>query len=736
MNDFEVNHMKKHELLSPAGNMECLYQAVYNGADAVYISGHSFGARKFATNFSLDEIEKAIKFCHLYGVKLFVTMNTLVKEDEVDNFIEQAKFLHQKGVDALIVQDFGMICLLREKFPNLEIHASTQFNNSSKETCELLYKLGVKRVVFSRELSIDEIDEIKTPIEKEAFIHGALCISYSGRCLMSSMLGGRSGNRGECAGICRTKFSLASNDKIMNREKYLLSTKELNTTSQIDRLLESSIYSFKIEGRMKSPLYVAFITNLYRKLIDHAEINLEEETEKLKIIFNRSFTTGRLFHATDQELMNTSSPNHRGLIIGKVEIKKDKIKIILDQGRKIYQNDAIRFVNQEKGMIINYLYDEKGKLCKEAENICYIDNKVNLTKSDILSKTQSLVLENEYLKKDVYKKIPITFEVEAYQGHNLKISISDKNNKIEAYGEMIEKSITSPTTKETLIEKLSKIGNTPFEVEKIDINKDENIFIQIRQINEIKRNLIEKLIEKRQEPKIEFIEKRIDLIKEDTANKTENGYTCQIQTEEQLLECLKHNFKRIYVSNEKLYEKYKKYQNIVFSTEKCGNHYNQLLKEKNLVNDMFDFSNLKEIYGGYGLNVTNSYTAYYLKKYGLKNIPISCELSELEMNKLLDNYIKKYGNYEFEILSYGRIENMIIKGNILGLSKDDYSFQLLDFKHRKFPVFFDGNKTHILNFERKKNDIKMNYMITRRFDFYEETPLEIKNILKEYGIEK
>ena len=325
--------MKKKELLSPAGDMESLYQAVYNGADAVYISGHNFGARKFAKNFSNEELVHAIKFCHLYGVKIYITMNTLVYNNEIDEFINQARFLHQNGVDALIVQDFGMICYLREKFPNLEIHASTQANNSSKEGIELLHNLGVKRVVLSRELSIDEIDEIQTPIEKEVFIHGALCISYSGRCLMSSMLGGRSGNRGECAGCCRMEYDLKENDHIISKNKYLLSTKELNTTSNIDRLLNSSIDSFKIEGRMKSPLYVGFITRLYRRLIDKEKIDLLEEIDKLKTIFNREFTKGRLFYENDKDFLNTNSPNHIGLRIGTAEIKNNRIKINLEEGK-------------------------------------------------------------------------------------------------------------------------------------------------------------------------------------------------------------------------------------------------------------------------------------------------------------------------------------------------------------------------------------------------------------------
>ena len=190
--------MKKIELLSPAGDYKSLEMAIDAGADAVYVSLKSYGARAFAPNFTMDEIKSAIKLCHLYGVRLYVTMNTLVKDTEVDDFLEKVKFLYLEGVDALIMQDLGMICLVRQMYPDLEIHASTQFNNSSKDTLILLKKLGVKRAVLSRELSIDEIKMMDVDIEKEIFIHGALCVSYSGCCLFSSMIGHRSGNRGEC----------------------------------------------------------------------------------------------------------------------------------------------------------------------------------------------------------------------------------------------------------------------------------------------------------------------------------------------------------------------------------------------------------------------------------------------------------------------------------------------------------------------------------------------------------
>lgn len=256
------------ELLSPVGNMDCLKQAIFNGADAVYVGLKSFGARKFANNFTEEEIIEAIKICHIYNVKIYVTMNTLIKDSEVESFINQVDFLYKNNVDAIIMQDFGMICLIRKMYPELDIHASTQANNSKLETIRLYHSLGVKRVVVSRELSLEEINQIDVPIEIEAFIHGALCISYSGNCLMSSMIGTRSGNRGECAGSCRLPYTLMYKNKIIKENKYLISTKELNTSSKINELLKSKITSFKIEGRMKSKEYVGFITNYYRKLID------------------------------------------------------------------------------------------------------------------------------------------------------------------------------------------------------------------------------------------------------------------------------------------------------------------------------------------------------------------------------------------------------------------------------------------------------------------------------------
>lgn len=722
--------MKKKELLAPVGDMECLRQAIFNGCDAVYLASKSFGARKFATNFTNEEIVEAIKFSHLYGVKVYVTMNTLVKNNEVEDFLKQAYFLHKNGVDALIVQDFGMICLLREMYPNLEIHASTQANTSSKETCKLFYDLGVKRVVFSRELSIDEIDSIDTSIEKEVFIHGALCISYSGLCLMSSMLGGRSGNRGECTGTCRMPFTLVKNGKILSEKKYLLSTKELNTTTFIKRLLSSSIDSFKIEGRMKSPLYVGFITRFYRKLMDEEAINLFEETNKLKTIFNRDFTKGRLFNAGDKELLNIDSPNHIGLEIGKViDVNKDKIKIKLQNGYQLNQYDAIRFLKSKSGLVVNFLYDKKMMLTNSSNDICYIDNKINLEKNDIVVKTQDYLLNKEFQNID-QKRINISFEVEAKLGKKLKINISDGIDKFSLEEDAIFKALKTATTKEDIIKKLNKLGDTPFVCNEFLIDLDDNIFIPIKIINEMRRKLVDKLISIRKNKKVEVIKKEVVFTKSMEHNKKNNNISCLVRNKEQLDVCLELNVDRVYVAERKLYDLYKDNEKVYFMTERCSFDITNKLMERSLVSEYFDFYNLDVILN-YSLNVTNIYTAYYLNKMNIKSITLSPELNELEIEDFLEKYISKFGFTSFEILGYGRVLNMIIKGNILDINVNSYEYNLIDFKNRKFPVYFDGINTYILNYINNDLSKKINNCCIR-LDFFDEDVFTIRNIVKKY----
>lgn len=715
----------KKELLSPAGDMESLLEAIHNGADAVYLAMKSFGARKFAKNFSKEEIIEAIKLCHLYGVRIYVTMNTLVKESEVEDFLEQVKFLHVNGVDAIIMQDFGMISLVRKMYPNLEIHASTQANNSSLDTIKMFYEMGVKRVVVSRELTLEEIKQINFPIEIETFIHGALCICYSGNCLMSSMIGTRSGNRGECAGSCRLKYALKDNDKTSPYE-YLLSTKELNTSTKFSSLLNSNITSFKIEGRMKSAEYVGFITKFYRNIIDNKNINLKEETEKLKVLFNRKFTEGNLFKTDD--LMNTKSPNHIGIEIGKVlEVTNKYIKIKLT--KELNQEDGIRFNESNSGMIVNFLYDKNMKLTNsvKANDIAYIDNKVDLKRKDTIYKTIDKKLVDSLKKYDL-KKIPVKYKVIAKCGSNLSIKISDGKNEIIKEGSPVEKSKTSPITKERIEIQLKKLGNTPFITNNINIEMDNDIFISIGEINEIRRYLTNSLINIRSNYKKDVIEEKVDF--KNIEVKKESGMVATCYKETQLLKCLSMGFIRIYVKDINLYEKYKNHKEVYYYVERNTFNISNNLVEKNLVSEYL-IPKKDNIIGNYFLNIYNSYSAYYLLEKGFKNICLSVELDsneQIEIIKALKNKFKIDINPE--ILVYGRCENMIIKGNILNITNDKYRYSLLDLRKREFKVYFENNKTYILDSKTQSVNIKSPSVI-KRFDFYDEDDKTIEKIVNE-----
>lgn len=728
--------MVKHELLVPAGDMECLLQAIANGADAVYVGCKNFGARRFAKNFDNNEMIQAIRTCHLYGVKIYATMNTLVKDDEVPYFLGQVEFLYRNGIDAILIQDFGMMCLVRQKYPELEIHASTQANTSSADTAELYHNLGLKRVVFSREMSLKEINDIKVPIEKEVFIHGALCISYSGNCLMSSMIGPRSGNRGECAGICRMPYKLERNGRIVKKEKYLLSTKELNTAPKIRELLDSNINSFKIEGRMKSPEYVGFITKYYRNLIDTNGdyVLLEEDTNKLKTIFTREFTTGHLFETPAPQIMNIESSNHIGLEIGKViEVNDKKIKIQLTE--PLNQQDGIRFLQSGKGFIVNYLYDETDNLISSADNICYVDNKVGLTEFETVCKTLDYNLMQE-LKKLPARKVPVTFNVQAKLGQPLLIIISDGVNSFKAVGTQVQAAQTAPMDEDRIREQIEKLGDTPFVSATTIVNADPNIFIQVKELNDLRRTLTNSLMTKRMEAPTNIVIKN-EPLEPLNLKKHEKVITASIYHLEQQDACRRINLARIYTSSENLYNSNKIYSYNYYKVPRCKRNPFDSLKLRNLVSDYFDFSKKEGegLIGNYPLNITNIYTMYFLYKQGLEILTPSVELTEEEIIKMI-NLFKQTFQVEpnIEILGYGRVENMVIKGNILEIEKDDYSYNLVDQKERKFPVYFDGLYTHVLNYENKQvlNPSALKEIASIRLDFYDEKEPDIRKAVKPF----
>lgn len=688
------------ELLSPAGNMECLKVAISNGADAIYLAGKSFGARKFADNFTDEELSEAVNYAHLYGVKIYVTVNTIIYNNEIEEFLDYIKYLYQIGVDALIMQDIGMISLVRKKFPNIDIHASTQIHNHNNEGIKLLKNLGVTRIVLDREMLLEEIEKINVDIEKEVFIHGALCNSYSGCCLFSSMNGGRSGNRGECTQPCRLPYKLIKNGKyIDNINKYLLSTKELNTTKNFDKLMESDIVSFKIEGRMKSPSYVGYVTRMYRKLIDNYNkgsklIVNEEERDNLKILFNRSFTSGYLF---SDNIMNISSSNHQGLEIGKVlEVSPQKIKIKLS--KDLYQEDGIRFKNSNKGMIANFIYNEDNKLISKAHigEVIYLDNKVNLKEKDTLLKTSSIYLEKEILSiKD--KKIPINVVVKT-EDNKLLITFTDENQNIVEESINIFNPISRPTTKEEILEKISKLGNTPFIIKNITINIDNNIFISMKELNEIRRKLTDKLIEERTKIKREYQKGKFNL---DCNSKINNNYeiTVLARTEEQVEASLLLNVTRIYVDNN-LYEKYKDNTNIYLRLPRVVKEYNYnskniLITELGGINKYRD-KNINLI-SDYYLNIINSYSIKFLLDHNIKRVTLSPEVNYNALESILFKD-------KLELIVYGRLELMLTKscpikevGACPCSSSDKYYLE--DINKNKYPIIHDNCLTHIMHYK-------------------------------------
>ena len=718
----------KHELLAPAGDLDCLKQAVANGADAVYCACENFGARKFAKNFTKDEMIYAIKLCHLYGVKIYVTMNTLVKDNEVIDFLNQVEFLYTNGVDAILIQDFGMFMLVRNKYPNLDLHISTQGNISSKDTCEFFYNLGAKRVVFSREMSLKEIESIKVPIEKEVFIHGALCSSYSGCCLMSSRIGGRSANRGECAGACRLPYTLEKNDQIIKDKQYLLSLKELNTSYHFKELLDSSITSFKIEGRMKSPEYVGFVTRMYRKLIDNRaeHVDLDFENDELKTIYNRGFTDGYLFESND--IVNREYPNHIGLEIGKViEVNPEKIKIKLD--KDLNQGDGIRFLKNGTGFIVNYLYDENGQLTNSAleGDICFVDNKVNLTGLDRVSKTQDVKLMKE-LSNLPPRLIPVTFLFTAHQGQPIKLEVNDGERVITVTGINAEQATTSPTTDDRIREQIEKLGDTPFISKSTVVDVEFNSFIPIQDINDLRRRAIHDLIEARMNIKKETPINNYVLDLPNTDK--EVGISVSAFTKEEVDYLSTRPVNRCYIANPKEYKDTMS-SRVYYKLPRCSRNPLQLVKVRNLVGDYFNYTDLDNLVGDYTLNVTNIYSAYYLFKSGLNVVTPSVELTSNEIIELINNYINTFKQYpRFEVLVHGRVENMIIKGNILDIVANDYKYFLVDKDERKFPVYFDGENTHVLDYKNIEGiDTKtLKDYVVLRYDFYDESDKEIKRL--------
>ena len=729
--------MKKVELLSGAGDMETLKMAVKCGADAVYVSLKDYGARKYAKNFTLEEMKEATRYCHLYGVRIYVTVNTLIYDSEIDGVLDTISSLEKIGVDALIMQDIGLISLVRAKFPNMEIHVSTQAHNCSNECVSFWEDMGVSRVVLARELSLTEIKNISTSLELEVFIHGALCVSYSGQCLISSRLFGRSGNRGECAQVCRFLFDMYKDNK-KDSSGYLLSTKDLFTGSMIGDLINAGVSSLKIEGRMKSKYYVGVVTKFYRRLIDKyylgEELSFSDDDYKdLLTVYNREFTCG--FLGNEKSIVNSRTCNHQGSLLGEVVSCGKRIKIKLFSC--ISQGDGIRFSNGE-GMICNYIYDEKGLLVNGASSgdIVYVDNKVNLIELGSVYKTFDILL-NKKMDDLPDKKIPISFKFEAFVGKPVCMSIMCEGNEISLSSGMVESSINSPISKEQIVSRLSKLGNTPFVMNDCDVLLDDNIFVPVKVINELRRELVSRLIAFREN-------KSYDKILEDGhlssfKNNITEGFSFLVRTEDQLKALFSKDV-NIYVEDYNLYQKYKS-DRVFYRPLRAGYDFREcskcLITNNGYFNNFYKDS-ISDIY----MNVLNSFSLNFYSRY-VSKVGLSPELSNYDINELISSFKSRFGFLpNVEVLIYGKLELMIMK--YCPVRKESFNkcslcvvnnYYLDDKKGNKYRLFKDSShKVRVMDYTNVDKISDISYLksigVTNfRIDLLDESYDEVISIL-------
>lgn len=721
--------MKKSELLIPVGNKECLQAAIHNGADAVYLGGKKFGARAYSNNFDEEEMINAIKLCHLYNVKIYVTVNTMIYNDEIKEVMDYLKFLYINNVDAVIMQDIGLINLTRKLLPELEIHVSTQAHNHNEEGIKYFKDLGCSRVVFDRESSLETIKSFKTDIEKEVFVYGALCVCYSGNCLFSALNGTRSANRGMCVGSCRLPYKLIKNNK-KEDEGFLLSTKDLNTIPNLKAILDANIDSLKIEGRMKSKEYVAVVTKTFRRLIDdyyaQKELNLskKEEQDLLKT-YNREFTLGYLFNSAN--IINKKTSNHQGILIGKIIDATNK-KITIKLNENIHQEDAIRIESINKGFYLNTLYNEKGLLVSNVEknHICIIDNKEQINPKELMNsnvlKTIDFELNKELNNPDP-KKIDINMSFIAKLNEPLKLMISEGQNTIEVYGPLAIKAEKRSITKENIEEQLSKLGNTPFKINKLNIKLDNNLFINLKDLNEIRRTAINELKQLKEGfPKKDF---PIEIPKIKSNPSVKPQISVLVRTEEQLQGALNKKVDFIYTPNIDIYQKYKDLNNLYLRTNRVEEKLKRIHNENLLCSELGSINKNHQdnnIRSDYYLNIANDYSIEALRNLDVNSITLSVENN---LNHLLEFQNKSMA----EVIVYGTSECMIIKNNIFNIKKERTFLE--DNKNNRYLVNYD-NFTHIFNNEPinlLKEIKKLKEFGTLRIELLEETKADTERII-------
>ena len=494
--------------------MEGLIAAVHGGCDAVYIGGEKFGARAFANNLNQEDMIKAIEYAHLHHKKIYLTINTLVKESEFNQLYEYLLPFYMHGLDAVIVQDFGVLSFVSRTFPSIEIHASTQMTLTMAQGANQLKEYGVTRLVTSRELQFDEVKEIRknTDLEIEAFVHGALCYSFSGQCLMSSMIGGRSGNRGRCAQPCRMQYRMEEIDgkPFKGKQAFLLSPKDMCTIYDIPELIESGIDSFKIEGRMKRPEYAAMTAHLYRKYVElyqktggdayraYMKKNpdvLENDMKKLMDLYNRGgFSEGYYREHNGKKLMSMDRPNHSGVLVGTIKnIMKNRAAIELRD--TIFAQDVLEIRSNRGENVYDFTVKDGVKKGSLYEANFKPGSKVQKGQKVYRTKNQSLLtsIQEEIIQKD--NREPVTAYFCGKAGEPVVLSLTYGDITVTEMGDVAEVALNQPIADEKIKKQLDKTKETSFYLESIQIDSAGDWFMPLGKLNELRRKAFEKLEE-------------------------------------------------------------------------------------------------------------------------------------------------------------------------------------------------------------------------------------------------
>lgn len=773
--------MKEIELLAPVGSFDSLKAAVQNGANAVYLGGKDFSARASANNFDREELKEAVKYAHIRDVRVFVTTNTLIKQNELEDFVEYAKFLYDIDVDAIIMQDIGAAMLIHELLPDFELHASTQMVAHSLEDVQYLESIGFKRVVLARELTVEEIKYIcdNTNVDIEIFVHGALCVCYSGGCLMSSMIGNRSGNRGRCAQPCRQKYTMidiSTGEEIHNNGDYLLSTKDLNTIEEIDKIIDTGVLSLKIEGRMKKPEYVATVIKSYRDAIDEYEttkkVNISDETmEDLYTIFNRKFTKGLILGEVGEEVMNSNVPNNQGLYVGKVvdyNKKAKRLKIKLEGTLK--KGDGINLGGGTIGRII------KGK---DIAQIGYKGETIELDfigeakKNQLVFKTSDTDLidraQKTYTQDKEFAKSLIDAEISIKLDSYPELRLIDKNeNIVTVQGDkLVEKALKVALSEEKIETQIKKLGNTPYEIDQLKINLDEGVSMPISLINQMRREAIELLDNARisvkgrmykdndikyspkiysrnadNKSKIRVKVNNIEALKSILNLDIDMIYYEDVSTIEQAMTMANANNKKLIYSAPRIVRN-REYKRLEKSEEYCRDHVQ--ISALGQVKYYKENSESVKFDVDYYLNPFNSETINHYKKEGAETVCISQELNLHEIKETT-----QYTDLEIETVAYGYIPMMLSEYCPMGVvarscKKDkrcanckESKYVLRDFKGEEYRVsqdifcrstIYNSSANCLINNLDELLEAGINIF---RLDFTHETPELIEKITESF----